>query len=139
MYQKSPTITIAPTNAKTKPIVIDFNGGMLTSDAGTLLLKQVEQNIQLIEQTSTTIHDSRDPKFTIHQQRDLLAQRIFAIALGYEDVNDHITLRNDPALLVGIKGEPNQDLPLGSAPTLSRLENRITDKEVTECTTSVQL
>ena len=107
---------------------------MLTSDAGTLLLQQVEQKIQLIEQINTLIHDPRDPRYTIHQQRDLLAQRIFAIALGYEDVNDHIDLRNDPALLVGIKGEPNKESPLGSAPTLSRLENRITDKEVTECT-----
>ena len=64
MYQKSPTITIAPTNAKTKPIVIDFNGGMLTSDAGTLLLKQVEQKIQLIKQINTIINDPRDPLFT---------------------------------------------------------------------------
>jgi len=107
---------------------------MLASDAGTLLLQQVEQNIQLIEQINATINDPRDPLFTVHQQRDLLAQRIFAIALGYEDVNDHIDLRKDPALLAGIKGSPNPESPLGSASTLSRLENRITDEEVTECT-----
>ena len=130
MYQKSPTITIAQT--KKTDIVIDFNGGMLTSDAGTLLLQQIEQKIQLIKQINSLINDPRDPLLTTHQQHDLLAQRIFAIALGYEDVNDHIDLRNDPALLVGIKGNPNQESPLGSAPTLSRLENRITDKEVRE-------
>ena len=65
---------------------------MLTSDAGTLLLQQVEQNIQLIEHINAIIHDPRNSLYTIHQQRDLLAQRIFAIALGYEDVNDHTDL-----------------------------------------------
>jgi hypothetical protein len=132
VYQKPPTITIAP--PKSKPIAIDFNGGMLTSNAGTLLLQQVERKIRLIEQINALIRDPRDPRLTIHQQHDLLAQRIFAIALGYEDVNDHSNLRTDPAQLVGIKGEPNQESSLGSAPTLSRFENRITDKEVTECT-----
>jgi hypothetical protein len=132
VYQTSPSITISPPNAKN--IAIDFNGGMLTSDAGVLLLQQVEQKIRLVERVNALIHDPRDPRYTIHQQQHLLAQRIFAIASGYEDVNDHKDLRKDPALLVGIKGSPDQESPLGSAPTLSRLENRITNKEIAEAT-----
>ncbi|MEM9660178.1 MAG: IS1380 family transposase, partial [Planctomycetota bacterium] len=71
------------------------------------------------------IPDPRDPRYTVHQQRTLLAQRIFAIALGYEDLNDHQTLRNDPALQTTADCSPEIDDPMGSPSTLCRLENRI--------------
>jgi Transposase DDE domain group 1 len=66
--------------------------------------------------------------FIVHDQRALLAQRVTAIALGYEDLNDHQTLRADPVLQVVAGKQPEQELPLASAPTLCRLENRIDRK-----------
>ena len=119
---------------KIKPIAVDFNGGKLTSDSGAVLLQRVDQKIRLTERVNQIIADPRNPKFISHQQRDLIAQRIFAIALGYEDVNDQATLRKDPALLAAIKNNIDEELPLGAPSTISRLENRMTDKEVTDLT-----
>ncbi|MEM9658794.1 MAG: transposase, partial [Planctomycetota bacterium] len=59
---------------------------------------QRDRRTGLSDAINKCIPDPRDPRYTVHQQRTLLAQRIFAIALGYEDLNDHQTLRNDPAL-----------------------------------------
>ena len=61
---------------------------------------------------------------------DLLARRIYSLTLGYEDLNDQNSLRNDPALLASIKHHTEQEEPLGSPPTLSRLENRIASDEL---------
>ena len=116
--------------AKTKPLHVDFNGGKLTSDAGAVLLQQVDQKIRLVERIHQIVDDPRNPLYVTHQQQHLVAQRIYAIALGYEDVNDHILLREDPALLATIKNHIDENEPLGSAPTLSRLENRITKNEL---------
>ena len=118
--------------AKAKEIVVNFNGGKLTSNAGVLLLQRVNRILRLIERINRIIADPRDPLYITHQQADLITQRVLAIALGYEDVNDHNTLRKDPALLAVIKNHLDEEKPLGSAPTLSRLENRITSKELTE-------
>ena len=118
------------TPGKVKPIAVNFDGGKLTSDAGAVLLRQLDQKLRLTERINALIRDPRDPFFTVHQQRDLIAQRIFAIALGYEDVNDQQTLRKDPAMLAAVKNTTDDEQPLGSAPTLSRFENRITDKEL---------
>ena len=79
-------------------IVADFNGGRLTTDAGVLLLREVDRRIGLIDAINDCLPDPRDPRYIIHEQREMLAQRIFSIALGYEDVNDQQTLRDDPAL-----------------------------------------
>jgi len=117
-------------SGKIKEIAVRFDGGKLTSDAGAVLLRQVDQKLHLTERVNALIHDRRDPFYTVHQQRDLIAQRIFAIALGYEDVNDHQPLRHDPAMLAAVKNTTDDDQPLGSAPTLSRFENRITDEEL---------
>jgi len=117
-----------------KPIAVNFNGGKLTSDAGAILLQAVDQKIQLTERINRYIVDPRNPLYITHQQRDLIAQRIYALALGYEDVNDQQTLRKDPALLASIKNDIDDEFPLGSPSTISRLENRITNKEVTDLT-----
>ena len=116
--------------AKNKKIDVQFTGGDLTSDAGAVLLRQVDHSLRLAERISDVIADPRDPIFVTHLQRDLIAQRIFAIALGYEDVNDHDSLRSDPAILASIKNHTDRERPLGSSPTLSRFENRITDDEI---------
>jgi hypothetical protein len=111
-----------------KSVVADFLGGRLTSDAGALLLREVGQGIGLFEALNQAIPDPRDPRFIIHDQKEMLAQRIIAIALGYEDLNDHQTLRNDPALQVAAGKVPDEEISLASPPTLCRMENRIQRK-----------
>ena len=71
-------------------------GGHITSDAGAVLLREVDRRIGLIDAINACIPDPRNPEMIVHDQRTLLAQRIFAIALGYEDLNDHQTLGDDP-------------------------------------------
>jgi len=102
----------------------DFAGGTLTSDAGGLLLREVDRQLGLVEALSDCLTDPRDPARIRHEQRTMLAQRIFAIALGYEDLNDHDELRRDPLLSVLADKPPKPDEPLASSPTLCRLENR---------------
>jgi hypothetical protein len=113
-----------------KKIHADFDGGRLTTDAGGLLLRQVDQRLGLIDALNRCIPDPRDPDAIIHQQRTLLAQRIFGIALGYEDLNDHQTLREDPLLQIITERGLDEDQPLASPPTLCRLENRISRKSL---------
>ena len=108
----------------------DFEGGRLTSDAGLLLLREVDRRLQLIDTVDAAIPDPRDPRYTTHDQRELLAQRILAIAAGYEDENDHQTLRSDPALQTASGRMPEVDQPLGSPSTLCRLENRISRRTI---------
>jgi hypothetical protein len=108
-----------------KSVVADFLGGRLTSDAGALLLREVAQKTGLFEAINGAIPDPRNPVFVIHDQRSMIAQRIVAIALGYEDLNDHQTLRADPALQLAAGRPPDDELTLASPPTLCRLENRI--------------
>ena len=109
-----------------KKIQADFNGGRLTSDAGTLLLREVDRYLGLIDQLNDCIPDPRNPAWVVHQQRTLLAQRIFGLALGYEDLNDHHTLRDDPLFQTITERGRWDDRSLASPPTLCRLENRIT-------------
>jgi len=111
-----------------KKIQADFNGGSLTSDAGALLLRQLDKRIGLLDAISRCIPDPRNPFYTVHQQRTMLAQRIFGIALGYEDLNDHQSLREDPLFAILSERGVRDDLPLASPPTLCRLENRIDRK-----------
>jgi Transposase DDE domain group 1 len=108
-----------------KTVVADFQGGRLTSDAGALLLRQVADKIGLFDALDAVIPDPRHPVFLVHEQRAMIAQRITAIALGYEDLNDHQTLRADPVLQVAAGKSPEPELTLASPPTLCRLENRI--------------
>jgi hypothetical protein len=108
-----------------KSVVADFLGGRLTSDAGALLLREVGQKTGLFEAIDAVIPDPRNPVFVIHDQRSMIAQRIVAIALGYEDLNDHQMLRGDPAFQLAAGRVPDEELNLASPPTLCRLENRI--------------
>ena len=110
-----------------KKIVADFNGGDLTSDGGWPLLREVDRQVGLIDAFDTAIADPRCPWLIEHDQRTLLAQRIFAIAAGYEDLNDHDDLRNDTLLqAMTDRAACKQSKPLSSPPTLCRLENRVT-------------
>src|SRR5262249_6210394 len=103
----------------------DFSGGSLTSDGGALLLREADRRLGLLDALDRAIPDPRHPELITHSQRSLLAQRIFGIALGYEDLNDHSTLRNDPLWQTLAERAPDPQKPLASAPTLCRLENRV--------------
>ena len=89
------------------------------------MLAEVAQKTGLFDALNAVIPDPRDPRFIIHDQRAMLAQRVIGIALGYEDLNDHQTLRTDPVLQVGAGQVPDPEMPLASPPTLCRLENRV--------------
>jgi hypothetical protein len=111
-----------------KTVHADFQGGRLTTDGGALILGELAGQIGLLDALDAAIPDPRDPRFIVHDQRVLLAQRIIAIALGYEDLNDHQTLRTDPALQVSAGQTPDPEVTLASPPTLCRLENRVDRK-----------
>jgi len=102
-----------------------FDGGSLTSDAGALLLREADRRLHLTAALDGVIPDPRNQNLITHQQRTLLRQRIYAIALGNEDLNDHQGLRQDPLMQLATERGIKEDLPLASPPTLCRLENRI--------------
>jgi Transposase DDE domain group 1 len=115
-----------------KSIVADFLGGRLTSDAGALLLREVGDKLGLFQALDAVIPDPRNPVLIIHDQQTMIAQRVVGIALGYEDLNDHQTLRADPALQLAAGLVPDEDVLLASPPTLCRLENRIERKTLVQ-------
>ena len=94
-----------------REVVAEFNGGTITSDAGGVLLREVEERTGLIARFAKCFDDHRDPDKVEHPVVDLLKQRIFGLCLGYEDLNDHDTLRRDPllAVLVGKDDPTGQD------------------------------
>jgi hypothetical protein len=110
-----------------RDIHANFAGGSITSDAGALLLREADRHIGLVDALDAAIPDPRHPAFISHPQRSLLAQRLFAIASGYEDLNDHQHLRDDPLWQLATEHpEAAGEATLASPPTLCRLENRIT-------------
>ena len=115
-----------------RKIVADFDGGWLTSDAGGLLLREADRRIGLTRALADRIADPRDPAKITHDLRSMLVQRICGIAMGYEDGNDHLTLRHDPLFHVLADKTPNPDDPLASPSTISRLENRVTQASLVE-------
>jgi hypothetical protein len=109
-----------------------FDGGTISSDSGGLLLREVEKRAGIIRQFAACFADHRDPDLVEHTIQDLVAQRVYGLALGYEDLNDHDQLRRDPLLatLVGKTDPTGQDRarerdrgkPLAGKSTLNRLE-----------------
>ena len=118
--------------AKRRQVIADFAGGRLTTDAGVLLLREVDRRIGLVDAINDCLPDPRHPLYITHEQREMLAQRIFSIALGYEDLNDQQTLRDDPALQVAAGKAAEEEFPLASPSTLCRLENRVDRKALVE-------
>ena len=111
---------------KKQRIVADFEGGRLTSDGGALLLREVDRQLGLTASLAACVADPREPAKITHHLRTLLVQRIFGIALGYEDLNDHQTLRDDPLFAILAGQRPDPDQPLASPSTLCRFENSVT-------------
>jgi len=81
-----------------RQVVADFSAGDLSSDGGVLLLRQVDHGLGLSRTLATCFRDTRDARFVDHSVPQLLAQRLYGLALGYEDLNDHAFLRRDPLL-----------------------------------------
>lgn len=115
-----------------RKIEADFAGGRITSDSSVLLLREIERRTGLIDALDKALPDPRDPTRIEHDQKTMLAQRIYAIALGYEELNDHKTLRTDPALRVAVDQPPDDDPDAvgASTSTLHRLENRADRKSL---------
>jgi hypothetical protein len=96
-----------------------FDGGSMTSDGGVMLLSQIDRKLGLIEAASRCIADPRNPMLIKHAVRDMLRQRVYGLALGWEDLNDHGALRQDVAMQTAV----GVDREVASAPTLCRLES----------------
>jgi hypothetical protein len=102
-------------------VVARFDGGKITSNGGGLLLQQTDRRIDQLRRLSGCFLDGRDQKRVRHGVREMLAQRVYGLALGYEDLNDHEQLREDPLLML-LAGSAQPDQPLAGKSTLNRLE-----------------
>lgn len=111
---------------KDKEIIVNFNGGSISSDGGVALLKEVERKTNLLAKVAKVILDKRDPRKRKHSVLAMLKQLVFGIACGYEDLNDHNILRTDDAFRACV----GSDGPLASGPTLCRLENSIEREDI---------
>ena len=124
------SIEFHPNNKR--QVIGQFDGGRITSDGGSMLLREVETRMQIIRQFAGCFKDYRSPLLTEHSVEELVAQRVYGLSLGYEDLNDHDELRTDPtlAVLVG-KDDPegknrfrqrDRGKALAGKSTLNRLE-----------------
>src|SRR5215472_8340064 len=114
---------LAPVGAKT--VDLDFDGGRLSSDAGVVLLKDIDDQLGLTPDLAMGLKDPRDPRRVAFTVEDLLKQRVYQIVAGYEDANDANTLRDDPIFKLMLDRLPETGDSLASQPTLSRFENRV--------------
>jgi hypothetical protein len=107
---------------KRREIRAQFDGGAITSDGGGLLLREVEKRIGILHHFARCFTDDRNPDLIEHTVEEMVAQRVYGLALGYEDLNDHEELRNDPLLAVLVeKADPGSQVLAGKS-TLNRLE-----------------
>ena len=108
-------------NCKKRKVELSFDGGDITSDGGALLLREAEKDLGLLSKVSSLIPEWRSKGMVYHSIEKMLRQRVFGICLGYEDLNDLSTLRNDPS----IQTAADSVQELASPSTLCRLENNI--------------
>jgi len=106
-----------------RPVVIDFDAPDMSSDGGVILLRQVDERIGLTRCFSQALRDDRECGRVVHDRLEQSRQRIYQIALGYEDCNDSDRLRHDPLLKTACDRLPDDERGLSSQPTLSRFEN----------------
>jgi Transposase DDE domain group 1 len=125
--QQAP-LNLAPVGAKA--VALDFDGGRLSSDAGVVLLKDIDAQLGLTHNLAAVLSDPRDPRRIHFTLEDLIKQRVFQIAAGYEDANDSNTLRDDPIFKLLLDRLPETGASLASQPTLSRFENRVSRPEL---------
>src|SRR6202521_1272294 len=106
-----------------KKITAAFDGGLISSDGGVLLLAGADKRLELIDTLAAIIPDHRDPDLITHSMADILRARVFAIACGYPDADDLDDLRKDPAFKLACGRLPESGNDLHSQPTMSRWEN----------------
>jgi len=106
-----------------KPVLAAFDGGRLTSDAGVLLLAEIDRRLGICERLARCIEDPRAPERVRHTLSEMIRFRALLIAAGYPDANDCDTLRSDPAFKMAVGRLPESGADLCSQPTISRLEN----------------
>jgi len=106
-----------------KQLCARFDGGRLSSDGGVLLLRGIEKRLGLAARLAGCLADARDPASTTHSYADMIGARLLAITCGYEDCDDLDVLRSDPAFKLACGRLPETGRDLMSQPTLSRLEN----------------
>jgi hypothetical protein len=104
-----------------REVVAEFSGGTMTSDGGALLLRETDQKLNLLPRFGQCFLDGRNPRLIEHPVEQMLAQRIYGLALGYEDLNDHEQLRHDPLLGV-LAGKAEAGEALAGKSTLNRME-----------------
>ena len=104
-----------------REIVARFDGGTISSDGGAFLLRQTDRRLNLLPRLAECFLDGRNQHLVEHSIQEMLAQRIYGLALGYEDINDHEQLRNDPVFGI-LAGRAELDEPLAGKSTLNRME-----------------
>jgi hypothetical protein len=105
-----------------RDVVARFDGGAMTSDAGAVLLRETDRRLNLLPRLAACFDDYRQPWLVSHTVQEMVAQRVYGLALGYEDLSDHDELREDPLLAV-LSGKPHVgEEPLAGKSTLNRLE-----------------
>jgi hypothetical protein len=109
---------------KRRKIEAEFSGGSITSDAGGIFLREVDRQLNLLEPIAKLFPDDRDQSKVTHTILEMLRQRVYGIALGYEDLNDHDDLRHDIAFQTFVE----RDEALASRSTLCRFENAANQK-----------
>ena len=107
---------------KHREIRAQFDGGAITTEGGGLLLREVEKRIGIVRQFAACFRDYRNPDLIEHSVEELVAQRVYGLALGYEDLNDHEELRKDPLLAVLVEKSDLAGEVLAGKSTLNRLE-----------------
>jgi len=115
-----------------KPVCVEFDGLAQSSDGGLLLLKAADERLRLTSRLSNRMGDSRCAGRVRHTNHELLCQRVFGIAAGYEDGNDAAKMRFDPMLLMACGRDPLDEEGLASQATISRLENAVSAREAVE-------
>jgi Transposase DDE domain group 1 len=105
-----------------RAVVARFDGGTMTSDGGALLLRKTDRRLNLLPRLAACFRDERDARYVSHNVSELVAQRVYGLALGYEDLTDHDQLREDPLLAVLSGKREIGTEPLAGKSTLNRLE-----------------
>ena len=104
-----------------RDIVARFDGGTISSDGGSLLLRETDKRLNLLARLAGCFLDARNQDLVEHSVLEMVSQRVYGLALGYEDLNDHEQLRTDPLFAI-LSGRQELDKPLAGKSTLNRLE-----------------
>ena len=116
-----------------RQVIADFSGGQITSDSGLVLIAQLDRRYRITQRLAECFEDHRDPKRVQHSLDHLIAQRVYGLVQGYEDLNDHDCLRSDPmfGIAVGkLESQHPRCAPLAGKSTLNRLEQAKSPKDI---------